>query len=211
MLIYKGSEVSHTLPESESLRAVFTGHEAFKLTLCGWKIGCNGGIIDRSLYLDTYRSLGTDINYSCSDELHTRRLLASARKVAVSPARYHYLDNPASVTRTPGPATFDFMLNNQAIIQMTSLLMPDDAEAWRLAQSQNLCGVIDALRLLNRHRFDIETQLRAKELIRSSRAMMDSKELRKAGLLKYLTLLRTGIGPTRIILGLYDRLHPRRP
>lgn len=210
MLFHEGHRVVRRLPRfDDAPHLLFSGPEAMKMTLDDWKIGCNGGLIDRFLYLDTYRRMGTgpELIYSCSDELHTRLLLLAAHKVAVSTTPYHYNDTPGSVTRTPGSSMFDFMRNNPPILRMIGELLPDDIEAIRLAQAQNFAGVIYALRLLNRHRFDRRGRRTARALIRRSMSLMDHTVLRRAVSRKYYLLLRTGLIPARLILRLYDSIH----
>lgn len=194
------------------------GREMVRHTLDGWRIGCNGGLIDRTLYLRTYAETDDSITYSCADELLTRQLLCRARSVALCRVSYFYRANPDSITRRPSPRLFDYLLNNLALTQML-IPPPDesgvttaaggvDQEELRLMRRQLLHGIFDAMRLLNRLHFPTADRDRAMRLISECREALASIGLPADAGAGYLRLYRLPTAATMRILRLADRLIP---
>lgn len=77
---------------------VYSGYEAFNLTVPKWKIGMNGALIKKEVWVRATRIVSTrDIVYR-SDEVLSRFLLLESRTYIACRAKYYYIDNPESVT-----------------------------------------------------------------------------------------------------------------
>lgn len=168
---------------------VAPGREWVKYTLDEWRIGAGGGLISRDLYLRTYAAYSDSPSYSCGDELLTRRLLWEARLMTISDAIYLYRANPESITRKVSGRHFDYLINHRVLIDFTRQRYDTESEEYLRAQRQALLGIYDAMRLLNRHRFEKADRQRAVGLIDEIRAVLDPDLLRPTVSRKYMMLL----------------------
>ena len=184
------------------------GREYLKYTLDGWRIACNGGLIRRDLYISTYSRYDSSIRHSCADELLTRQLLLGAVRVAVTDVKYYYRDNPGSITRRPSGKLFDFMINNRELISLTRENYGKDSEEHRLAQRQNLNGIFDAMRLLNRLSFSRADRRRALSMAADCRRIADMEILRGCVSRSYMLLFRLPPARLRMALKIADPLRP---
>lgn len=184
------------------------GRDCVRLTLDGWRINCNGGIIKKRCYDDTFRTFGSSLTYSCADELLTRQLLFTTPKVAFSPAKYFYRKNTESITRRKSTKLFDFLLNNKTLLQFTRENYNKRSKEYLLAQRQNFHGIFNALRLLNRYKFDTRDKDYAMGLIEKARKLVDTELLQPSVSPRYMALLRYGLKPTMIALRIADTLSP---
>ncbi len=148
-----------------------SGREAMILTLNGWKIGTNGGIIRSRLYPDM-----RTLNYPHSsrvfiDEVFDREIMFGANKVAFSKARYFYRVNPASVTQKVSPKLFDYLLADEVLLQFIRRNYPDGSDTRTAAELQRFHHVIDAIRLFTRSKFALsEDRHTIRRLIRKAYA-----------------------------------------
>lgn len=165
------------------------GREWVRYTLDGWRIGCNGGVICRDLYLRVFEAYPDHPAYSCADELLTRRLLLTARSAAICDTPYLYRANPESITRKASGRLFDYLMNDRALIDLTRDRFGADSEEYRRAQRQAMMGIFDAMRLLNRRRFGKDDRRRALRLIDDLRGALEPDLLRPTVGGKYMTLL----------------------
>ncbi len=103
--MHYGDESEHTITplDKELYAGSHKGKECVKLTLNGWRINCNGGVIRKECYTDTFSTFGSSLTYSCADELLSRQLLFMTPTVAFSPAKYFYRPNCDSITRKNRP------------------------------------------------------------------------------------------------------------
>jgi glycosyltransferase involved in cell wall biosynthesis len=84
---------------------VIRGIDAFKLTIGGWQIPCNGMFAKNELFQGIPEG-----NLFISDEIASRHLLYKASKVAFSDAKYFYRNNNNSITRAISPKLFERLL-----------------------------------------------------------------------------------------------------
>lgn len=209
----KREEDDFRVTPSESFvkeNSIRKGNECVELTLDGWRINCNGGLIRKKYYLKTFDKYGSDLTYSCADELLTRQLLFSLPKVAFSEARYFYRVNPESITRKKSIKLIDFLINNVSLLDFTKANFGEDSSANKLAQRQNFHGIFQAVRLLNKFEFSESDSREAMRRVRESLSKVDFKALKGQVSPRYLSLLRSGLGPTRFFIGIYDRLGSKK-
>lgn len=181
-----------------------SGAEAVALTLDGWRMGCNGGIINRHTYLKGVEKMShyspKDNRDIFADELHTRFMLSVASGVMRSEVAYGYRVNHQSVTHTVSEGRFSFLNNNLALLRWIEDEYSHSSRQYILAQRQNFHGIFDAYRLLNRYSFSHAVADRVLRKIKTCRRMADKKILRNTVSPRYFHLLFNPILPTRLIL-----------
>lgn len=183
----------------------YAGRDALGLTLNGWKINCNGGVIDRELYLRVADAYGLSVAYSCADELLTRQLLFESPTVAFSEAEYLYRNDNPSVTRNHTVAQFDMLINNCRLVEFVRERYAYGSPTHVAAQVQNLQGIIDSYRLLRKMKISPAEKSEILEKVESCRAMVDIALLRRAGFSRhYLWIFSQKIMSPRKMLYLID-------
>lgn len=204
--MHRGDEEGKLItPDDTSLyEGVHAGKDCVRLTLDEWRINCNGGLIRKKCYVDTYERYGSDLAYSCADELLTRQLLLTAQKVAFSPARYYYRPNPESITRKRTLKLFDFLINDMELVGFTKENYGVDSEEYKLAQRQNFHGLFHALRLLNAFDFDPADKEKAWGMIGESRDHVDVDYIRPYVSPRYMALFAMGLPAARMALKVLD-------
>ncbi|MDE6095200.1 MAG: glycosyltransferase family 2 protein [Muribaculaceae bacterium] len=187
--------------ESFDHTVVYRGVDLVARTLNGWKIGANGGIIDRDLYLRCMEMV-TDPSVMNVDEYLTRLLLISAPAVRISGAAYNYRRNPSSVTRSISCRRFDILKCNEMLSCLIRSNFGEGSEEYRLMELQKFCGMIDAVRYFNRHRRNLDRSKRqeVESIIRRVYESIDWRSVKKSGGWKYYHLFRAGLYPASLIL-----------
>lgn len=199
-----GFEGSPLVPEPEGAVGIpVTGREMIKFTLDGWRMSCNGGLIDRDLYLEALEDMGDDPQHVFSDEMHTRRLLMKAERVVSTGTPYYYRITPDSTSRCPGLGRFGFIHNNRRLVRLTCEQFGRTSTEYRLAQRQNFHGVFDALRLL-RHNNDPDIRREVMRMVEEARAIMDHEILRGDVSGLYYHILTSPLIPTERALRVID-------
>lgn len=158
--------------------SVKKGRECVKLTLDGWNINCNGGLIRRGIYEEAFNKYDSSVRYSFADELLTRQLLSLAPAVAFSQAKYFYRPNEDSITRKKSVKLFHFLINNVALISFVKDIYGKDSEEYILAQRQNFHGYFEAVMLLGKYRFSEADRKEALRLMALSKSAMDLEVLK---------------------------------
>lgn len=204
--MHYGDESERTITplDKELYAGSHKGKECVKLTLDGWRINCNGGVIRKECYTDTFSTFGSSLTYSCADELLSRQLLFMTPTVAFSPAKYFYRPNCDSITRKKSAKLFDFILNNRTLLQFTRDNFGENSEEYILAQQQNFHGIFNALRLLNKYKFSTRDKDYALTLIEKSRKLVDEPLLSPHVSPRYMALLRRGVPQTKMALMIAD-------
>lgn len=130
------------------------GRDAVELTLAGWRIGTNGGIILRSLYnLLDYRTYPhNDKIYT--DETYDREVMFHSARTAFSHAKYFYRENISSVTKTVTPRKFDFVYADDVMLDFVRKNYTPGEPTRLAAEAHRFVRAIDAIRLFARHSFD---------------------------------------------------------
>lgn len=199
------------LPNDETLfKTSFAGKDTVIHTLDGWRINCGGGVIDRNLYLSAFEEYGPSFNYSCGDELLTRLLLYSAPLVAFSSAIYHYRRNPESITHKKSIKLFDWLRNRERLVKFMEDFYGKDSEEYRRAQRENFLGIYEALRLLNRYKFDYLENIHINELIDVSYQAIDWQLMKSEISAPYYYPLRASVREARAAIRIMDLLKGRK-
>lgn len=205
------SSTALTPQDPDILQGVREGKECVKLTLDGWRINCNGGIIRKSLYEKAFREFDSSVSYSCADEMLTRQLLSITPKVSFSSAKYFYRDNEESITRKKSIKLFDILINNEKLLTFTEENFGKDSEEHLLAHRQNFHGYFDSLRLLNSHDFTPEEKEIAEERILNAARIADLELLKGKASSRYIMLMKIGLPRGRKLLKIIDKVwHPAK-
>ena len=149
------------------------GREGFRLTLCGWKVTCNGGLIDRDLYLEAIGRLGDKRRDANADETLTRQLLLLAPEVVFSDVRYIYRVNEESVTRRRSLRRLEILQSAADVQSMAIASLPADSEEVRLARLNLLNTIFDAMEMVNKAGFNGGQRLDAIAMIERARSHVD--------------------------------------
>lgn len=207
----RGNEVKLTTPTDTSLfQNARKGKDCVALTLDGWKINCNGGLIRRNLYLKVFPALEKFPVHTYSDEFLTRHLLLNTPLVAFSDAIYFYRVNEDSVTCKKTPKMFDYLKNNINLIDFALQNFGHDSEEYVLAQRQNFHGIFDTMRLLNQGGFDENAKKYAFSMMEKARAKADRSVIKNNVSKKYLALLDCGLPVARLMTRWADSLMRKR-
>ncbi len=185
---------------------VFKGPELVKFTLDGWRIGANGGLLRRDVYLRALAEITTDMNLIYADELLTRHLLLHAAYVTFSRCGYFYRYNELSVTRISSPRTFEYLINNRFLIDLCDKKFSSGSEEFILAHRQNFHGIFNALTQLNRSSLNRSDRGMVVSMIEECRRKIDHKTVKSNVSPRYYALLGLPLPVIALILRIYDRL-----
>lgn len=181
----------HIAPTDESFyRKAFEGRECVKYTLETWRIGCNGGLIRRSVYLEAFEKYVPDVIHSQSDELLTRHLLLHARRVAFSPVPYLYRDNPDSITKRISFKLFDFLINDKDLLELIVREYGEDSSECLMARRQIFHGFFRAGFLLNTYSYSAREKNEVRRRIAEGADLMDWHRIRGQVSPRYYFLLK---------------------
>lgn len=206
-----GSNTDYKSPISdiymELLNSYLSGQDCVKLTLHGWRIHCNGGVIKKSLYLEVFDYFPDEMRHPNADELLTRYLLYNASRVAMSTEKYYYRIYPNQQNKYKNSKAFSYMITNRALLDFTLDKYGHASEEYMLAQSQAFYGIFRAMRILNRSVLDCETERYANMLIRETDNMLDRKLLRSHVSKKYYCLYSLPRMLQSPLLNITDRIY----
>lgn len=187
-----GSNTDYRTPISDIYPGLFEkyipGHECVKLTLNGWRIHCNGGVLKKSLYLDVFKDFPMEMNHPNADELLTRHLLYRAKRVIMSREKYYYRIHPGQSDKYGNHRVFSFMITDRELLSFTLKHYGRSSEEYDLAQSQAFYGIFRVLRLLNNYNYDGRSEEYAHTQIEQTELMLDRDILRKHVSCKYYRL-----------------------
>lgn len=169
-----GASCNPLLPDdSEVFYAPAPGRDFVRHTLDGWTVNCNGGLIDRRIYLDAFALFGSDHTDSHADETLTRQMLLLARRVVFTKEKYYYRVNLDSITRNFSPKRFDVLQSSSQLIDLMARNYPEGSEEYMLAHCQLLHSCAYHLQLINDAPFPREARRHGKEMIRRNLRNVD--------------------------------------
>lgn len=200
-IIFDPNSSRPSLPEDKTLLTqVIKGRDAVIHTLDGWTIGCNGGVIEKDSYLNAFSGIDETLQSIYLDELHTRRLLYDIPTVAFAEARYIFRNNCRSITRAVSLKNFDFLPVNLKLLDFTYRSYGPRSAEFVAAQRQNFHGIFDALELLNRNRYNIESESIIMQHIQKAADKVDLSLLEEIESRNYLFIFRRGLRFARFAL-----------
>lgn len=170
----------------------FVGKECVALTLDGWRINCNGGIIERKLYMKAFDMCG--VPSSCyRDEMLTRYILWITESVAFSTAKYIYRENDSSICHSIKASNFDIMMNNRELLKFAVDRYGEGSEEHILSAKQNFHGIADSIRMLRKGGYSEDARRYGKSQIRESYKLVDWKLIWRHNSKWYWFALRGGL------------------
>lgn len=125
-------------PDGEHFYSPCEGRKMVKFSLDGWSITCNGGLIDKDIYLKAFSLFGDHHTYSHADEAMTRQILLLCKCVVFTKEKYYYRSNPESITRKYNPSRFDVLHSYAVLIDLMEKNYSRDSEEYMLAHRQLL-------------------------------------------------------------------------
>lgn len=162
-------------PSSSYLDTPISGREAFPLTLNGWKVTCNGGLIDRDLYIRAMHAVGDSQNDSNSDETLTRQILLMAPTVLFTTVKYFYRVNPDSVTHRVSVRRLEILRSASDTLDLALSEYPWDSEEVALARLNMFNTVFDSMEIIIDSRFEDSDRRLAISMIEETKNRVDLK------------------------------------
>ncbi len=99
MVKHADSTNDFSIPSMDfNMDQVLSGREAVMLTIGEWKIGANGGLINKKIWQTRTKYLSRDFVHMNADEYATREILLMANSVAFVDAHYYYRKHGENIT-----------------------------------------------------------------------------------------------------------------
>lgn len=194
-------------PTEEILyEAYFNGKDCVKFTLDGWKINCNGGLIDKGLYLKAFNKFEPDLPNTRADELLSRQLLLISPKVAFSEAKYFYRFNEGSITQRKSITNFDFVKNDIKLIGFMRAYYGPSSEEYILANRQAFHSIFDSLRILNKNKYTSVEKKKIYALLLSSKKKVDLLAIARNVSPRYKFIFKFNLKTMKFFLLILDKM-----
>lgn len=111
--------ITRQLPESDfDSKVIYYGKDLVRETLPEWRIGCNGGLYRREIWVNMSWLEEHDPIWTYSDEVDERYYLLQAKRVAFAEASYYYQSHQNSITNKPSPKLFHLLKNNSQLLEL---------------------------------------------------------------------------------------------
>ncbi len=128
----KENTITQELPRADfDADRIYNGIELEKETLPEWRIGCNGGLYRRAIWVNMSWLEDHDAIWTYSDEVDERYYLMEARRVAFSDAKYYYQNHEDSITNKPSPKLFHLLKNNIQLAEFIAKQFGKDSDEFR--------------------------------------------------------------------------------
>ena len=98
----------------DSFEKVLSGTDACRLTIPGWKVGCNGMAFKKDLYGHVFEE--NPYYYMYSDEYSERLILYYADTVVISDAQYIFWQLPTSITHKKSVKLYEILCVDRQLI-----------------------------------------------------------------------------------------------
>lgn len=216
MVVMKHGEERDLIPGGTDLYGeILNGREAFRLTLNGWKINLNGGLLRRNIWLKVYletAGIRPPVKKGgIFDEVQERLVALESPRVGISHSRYYYRDNENSMARLRTSRLFHYLVNNRLLIDYIRQRFGEDSEEYRSIQLQNFYGVVWGYRLLSYYKFQEVERGKAMEMIEDARRITDRGIIKSETSFHYRFMAALPSVIACGVFGLIDRLRKRYP
>ena len=115
---------------------VYVGRDLVRYTMPEWRIGCNGGLYHRSVWVNmSYPKKSAPI-WMNSDEVDERMYLQKARRVAFCKAIYYYRRHDDSITLKFSPKLFHPLKTSEVLLDWVEREFGRESEEFHLAHEQ---------------------------------------------------------------------------
>ena len=207
-LMYNGN--SPLADYSELLGKSFQGSDCVVFTLDGWKINCNGGLLNRDLYIKAFEKVPTGNSEKGSsiyeDEVLTRVLLKNADKVLFSTARYYYRVNPCSVTHLKTSRSQEYLYADTLLIKFIIKEYGIDSDEYILVNKQAFHHYFDALRFINNYNLNREEVRKVIIMAKELKQNVDKSIIRDWVSPRYFSLFILPTTFSRVLVKVIDKL-----
>lgn len=133
--------VTNMLPVADfDTTSVYKGSDLVKETMPEWRIGCNGGLYRREMWVNMSWLEEHDPIWTYSDEVDERYYLMKASRVAFSKAQYFYLIHQDSITNKPSLKLFHLLKNNTQLAELMEKKFGHESEEFRRANQKVFNG-----------------------------------------------------------------------
>lgn len=138
------------LPSADfDMQGVIGGRDAVRLTIPDWKIGCNGGLYRREVWLS--QNDNTDMPLINSDEVDERLYQLQAESIAFADVSYYYRIHAEATTKHFNPKVFHTLLTAQQLLGIISDTFGADSTEYRQLRKAQYHGWRHALMLYFKH------------------------------------------------------------
>ena len=110
---------------------VYSGREAFNMTVPRWRIGMNGALIKKEVWTRATQIVSAKEIVYRSDEVLSRFLLLESSKYIACGTKYYYVDNPDSVTGKFSIKYFDWIKSNSIFRELVKEQFGIDSQEYR--------------------------------------------------------------------------------
>jgi glycosyltransferase involved in cell wall biosynthesis len=129
--------VTQTLPVGDfDITRTYHGKELIRETMPEWRIGCNGGLYRRHIWVNMSWLEEHDPIWTYSDEVDERYYLLNADNVAFAKAHYYYQNHENSITNKPSLKLFHLLKNNSQLAELMEQEFGRESEEFRLANQK---------------------------------------------------------------------------
>lgn len=116
----KSRQTTHVLPAADfDCERIYRGRDLVIETMPEWRIGCNGGLYKKEVWVNMSYPIKKDVVWVYSDEIDERHYLLKAERVAFAKAHYFYRHHEESITNSIKPNRFQLL---SCDIQLLSLI-----------------------------------------------------------------------------------------
>lgn len=196
------------IPADDSVYGkVFSGADAFRMTLDGWQVSAVGAT-SREIAIKSLRlfdeNMTSEPHWNSYDNENLSRLdLFLSGKVAFCNVAYFYRQVEESVIHDEGIRSFSMLSADMKLAEFTLNNFGYGSEEHILAQRQLFHHVIVFIRILNRQP-ELSSKEGLVELLREAFAYVDLNLLKGKVSPRYRLLLKSGYSITKKILRLYE-------
>ena len=133
----KSRETTYVLPVADfDTTQVYRGRDLVKETIPEWRIGCNGGLYRKRVWINMSYPEKSNPIWVYSDEIDERYYLLEAERVAFSKAHYFYCNHDESITNRVSPKRFQLLRCDMELISLIEREFGKDSEECRRANQK---------------------------------------------------------------------------
>lgn len=191
-------------------KLVLCGRDVVKYTLDEWQINCNGGLIEKSIFLSVFAKYDSTLSYTFADEFLGRQIQYEAKVVAFSDAKYFYRTNENSITHKKSLKLFDVLKSNQLLYDFILEKYRKDELEYKLIQRHVFHGVVGCIRQLNKNKYTYKERKYVYSLIKQNVSLFDWALLKSVESYIYyyhMRLFHRNLELARLTMRIGDALH----
>lgn len=196
MVAEENGSVKYFLPRKKfDFHQIVSGKDAFRMTLeFPWEINLNGWLCDKMTWINISTFKNQKIIHMNADDYSAREILFNSKKVAFSPAVYHYRLTSTSITKKISIKRFESVITDRLVFNFINKEWNDDNKPLVLKTfHKTLCqNMINLIRMyvINQGLFTESENNKIKKLLKDNFNQISYYMILKNNLiLKYKLLL----------------------